>query len=221
MTDRTHRAALTDRYTTAADAAARPGETVSEARPERVAVPDTTELRRLLEGRVCEARFSDGAYHGAACGLEDCECPEHEWDAEHPLSAGTYITLRLTTDAPVRLGASWALIAPDAALDLADALDLAADRLTHMTEARDNARQRVAELEAAVERVRVLHYPADNDLARTPRCEDCHGKAGTHPCGCWADMDREPVCGHCNQGHRGLPVAWPCPTIAALGGEQS
>ena len=93
----------------------------------------------------------------------------------------------------------------------------AATELAHMTEARDSARQRVAELEAAVERVRELHYPADNDPARTPRCEGCHGRTNTHPCGCWADVDREPVCGHCNQGHKGLSVAWPCPTIRALG----
>ena len=73
--------------------------------------------------------------------------------------------------------------------------------------------------EAALARVRELHYPADNDPARTPVCEDCRGKAGTHPCGCWADVDREPVCGHCSQGHKGLSVAWPCPTIAAIEGD--
>ena len=72
-------------------------------------------------------------------------------------------------------------------------------------------------LAAKVERVRALHYAADNDAARTPICETCHGKAGVHECGCWADRDREPVCGHCREGHKGMSVAWPCPTLRALG----
>ena len=70
----------------------------------------------------------------------------------------------------------------------------------------------------AIERVREMHYPADNDPARTPRCEECEGRAGTHPCGCWAEKDREPVCGHCNGQRFGQGVPWPCPTIQALDG---
>lgn len=73
-------------------------------------------------------------------------------------------------------------------------------------------------LAAKVEAVRALHYAADNDAARTPICETCHGKAGVHECGCWADRDREPVCGHCREGHKGMSVAWPCPTLRALDG---
>lgn len=72
--------------------------------------------------------------------------------------------------------------------------------------------------EAATERVRALHYAADNDSARTPRCEECEGRAGTHPCGCWADEDRQPVCRHCDAPERGQTVPWPCPTIQALDG---
>ena len=70
--------------------------------------------------------------------------------------------------------------------------------------------------DAAVERVRALHYPADNDSCRTPRCPECLGKAGVHECGCWADVDRQPVCGVCNEGHKGVAAPWPCPTIRAL-----
>ena len=72
--------------------------------------------------------------------------------------------------------------------------------------------------EAAIERVREMHYAADNDPARTPRCEECEGRAGTHPCGCWAPEDRQPVCGHCNDPERGQTVPWPCPTVQALDG---
>lgn len=71
---------------------------------------------------------------------------------------------------------------------------------------------------AAIERVRALHYAADNDSARTPRCEECQGRAGAHSCGCWAEVDREPVCGHCNAAGLGQRVPWPCPTIQALDG---
>ena len=75
-----------------------------------------------------------------------------------------------------------------------------------------------ARLAAQIERVRGMHYPADNDPTRTPRCEECQGRAGTHPCGCWAPEDRQPVCEHCNGPDRGQAVPWPCPTIQALDG---
>ena len=88
----------------------------------------------------------------------------------------------------------------------------------HMTEARDNARAEVERLTALVERVRALHYAAVNDVTRTPVCETCHGKAGVHECGCWASEDLQPVCGHCNEGDKGISVAWPCPTIRILDG---
>lgn len=79
----------------------------------------------------------------------------------------------------------------------------------------DAAAERDA-LAAKVERVRALHRPAYNDTARSPICPDCDGKAGVHPCGCWADTDYEPVCAVCNQGHKGMSVPWPCETIRAI-----
>ena len=61
-----------------------------------------------VAGRVVAAQFSDGLVpvwaHGTPCGLEGCECPEHEWDAENPTPAGTYITIKLDHDSPVTLG---------------------------------------------------------------------------------------------------------------------
>lgn len=48
---------------------------------------------------------------------------------------------------------------------------------------------------------RIVSLVRELDATRD-RAEGCHGKAGTHPCGCWADVDREPVCGHCNQRYR-------------------
>lgn len=75
--------------------------------------------------------------------------------------------------------------------------------------------------EQTIQRVRAIHYAADNDLARTPVCSNCEGRAGVHDCGCWADEDRQPVCGHCNEGWKGASVPWPCATVRALdGGEQ-
>lgn len=71
-------------------------------------------------------------------------------------------------------------------------------------------------LAAKVERVRELHYAADNTPGREPICEHCHGAAGHHPCGCWSAEDRQPVCGHCYTGWKFSYVDWPCPTIRAL-----
>ena len=79
---------------------------------------------------------------------------------------------------------------------------------------------------AVTARVRELHYAAYCDADRTPICSDCHGKAGTHPCGCWRDDDVVPVCGVCYEGWKYIPVPYPCPTVrlldqidAELGGE--
>lgn len=68
---------------------------------------------------------------------------------------------------------------------------------------------------AVLKPIRELHYPADNDAARTPRCPECLGKAGVHPCGCWADEDQQPVCGHC-YWLRSVREPWPCPTVRLL-----
>ena len=105
---------------------------------------------------------------------------------------------------------------PAAVLALLDDADALRAELAHMTEARDNARAEVERLTAKVERVRAMHRPAYNDAARSPLCPDCAAKAGVHPCGCWADTDYEPVCAVCNEGHKGMSVPWPCPTIRAL-----
>lgn len=75
-------------------------------------------------------------------------------------------------------------------------------------------------MRAALDAVLALHRPCDNDAARTPICETCHGKAGVWECGCWADEDRVPVCSTCTEvdpvhdGHGATP--WPCPTVRAV-----
>ena len=51
MTKKNHRDAETGRWTTAADAAERPAETVAETVPTRHETPDVAELRRLAEAR--------------------------------------------------------------------------------------------------------------------------------------------------------------------------
>ena len=74
-------------------------------------------------------------------------------------------------------------------------------------------------LEARIRAVRALHYAADDDSRLTPQCGECHGKAGVHPCGCWAAVDRVPVCGECSRGLR-AGIAYPCRTLRALDGEE-
>lgn len=78
-------------------------------------------------------------------------------------------------------------------------------------------------LPAAVEalaRVRELHQPVHpvfnwrTGLRLEEPCETCHGKAGVHECGCWADEDTEYECRECT-----VPgakhVLWPCETYQA------
>ncbi|MHA3723803.1 hypothetical protein ACXR2T_07980 [Leucobacter sp. HY1910] len=45
-------------------------------------------------GRIVTASFEDGE-SGFDCGLEDCECPEHD---QSPMAAGTYVTIKLDQD---------------------------------------------------------------------------------------------------------------------------
>lgn len=77
-------------------------------------------------------------------------------------------------------------------------------------------REAFAEIKHLEDLLRALHYPAYNDVNRTPLCENCHGKAGVHECGCWSEDDYEPVCGHCYQGYKGMSVPYPCPTIRTV-----
>ena len=77
----------------------------------------------------------------------------------------------------------------------------------------------VPALTAAVRDVLALHQPCDNDIARTPTCQTCRGRAGVWECGCWADEDRQPVCSSCTDSDplgRVTPSAYPCPTVRAL-----
>lgn len=53
-----------------------------------------------IAGKIVTASFEDGAERGPDCGLEYCECPEHEGK---PRPAGTYVTVRLDEDHPVGL----------------------------------------------------------------------------------------------------------------------
>lgn len=59
--------------------------------------------------------------------------------------------------------------------------------------------------------IRELHKPAiriadwSSGVRFVDRCPTCHGKAGVHECGCWADSDADVWCQSCG-------TAWPCPT---------
>lgn len=53
----------------------------------------------VMTGEIRALAFEDGKDHGIICGLEDCECPDHD---DPPRRAGTYITVRL--DGQPRIG---------------------------------------------------------------------------------------------------------------------
>jgi len=79
--ERKHRDAATGQYTTAEDAAARPGETVTEAVPARRESPDVAELRDQIAGtihrRICE--------HGREDCIENLGRCETATDSAMPL----------------------------------------------------------------------------------------------------------------------------------------
>lgn len=70
---------------------------------------DEAELHRLrtlapptdaLTGRIVAVALEDGIEREPCCGLERCECPDHDGP---PPPAGTYITILLDRDVPVGL----------------------------------------------------------------------------------------------------------------------
>ena len=186
-----HRDAATGQYTTAADAAARPAETVSETTPAHHETPDVAELRRLAEaatpgpweafgavdgrrgerwlGVTTDMRATEAARAGDVFAAQNCT----RQDALFIAAANPAVMLALLDDVderdrlarlldePRRSGCAVEIagvrIAPcDERGQTADMRerDTLADRLAHMTEARDNARAEVERLTALVEAVR-------------------------------------------------------------------
>lgn len=223
MTKR-YRDAGTGKWTTAADAAARKAETVSETVPARHETPDVAELRRLAE--ACPGFILK--YLGGGPGVKP------------------YITLADESGMPLS-DSGWdavLLFAEIAAQEVPRLLD----RLAHMTEARDNARAEVERLGAAVERVREMHeresfwqYHRDQEHSYLTREEaaddsgcDCPDTSVpfapfAHTPECLATISHFDVCSECarieyadagRQAHgefSGYAEAlWPCPTIRAL-----
>lgn len=50
---------------------------------------------RAFTGQIVTLEFVDGKQGTYDCGLEDCECPDHDTPARQP---GTYVTVRLDED---------------------------------------------------------------------------------------------------------------------------
>lgn len=82
-----------------------------------------------------------------------------------------------------------------------------------------------AELERLRAGIKALHRPVhfvfswSTGLRVEEPCPECHGKAGVHPCGCWADEDTQYECLECAQPKGGgsrRVSPWPCPTVALL-----
>lgn len=56
-------------------------------------------MSEAMTGKIVTASFESGK-GGYDCGLEGCDCPDHE---QEPIPAGTYITVKLDQDWPVGL----------------------------------------------------------------------------------------------------------------------
>lgn len=89
---------------------------------------------------------------------------------------------------------------------------------------RYHARELLAEVKRLREGIEALHRPVhfvfswSGGLRHEDPCPECNGKAGVHPCGCWADEDMSYECLGCSlhdkDDRRVAP--WPCPTAALL-----
>lgn len=75
----------------------------------------------------------------------------------------------------------------------------------------------VKALEAVLEEHRPVHriFSWSSGIRDEEPCPDCHGKAGVHDCGCWADEDITYSCATCRTD-RGGGVDYPCPTVQAI-----
>ena len=83
----------------------------------------------------------------------------------------------------------------------------------------------VDRLRAIMASVEALHRPVHfvfswkTGLRFEEPCPECHGKAGVHSCGCWADEDMTYECAECAMPEGGgsrRVIPWPCPTAALL-----
>lgn len=83
--------------------------------------------------------------------------------------------------------------------------------------ARTDAPALVAALEAVLELHRPVHriFSWSSGIRDEEPCPDCHGKAGVHDCGCWADEDMTYSCATC-RSEKGGGVDYPCPTVTAI-----
>lgn len=78
----------------------------------------------------------------------------------------------------------------------------------------------MSDLRAALEAIRELHKPVhptfswNEGMRLWEPCPTCHGKAGVHECGCWADDDTEFFCAECSDFEigKGKRVPYPCPS---------
>lgn len=59
------------------------------------------------EGQLVTVEFVRSDDPPLDCGLEDCECPMHEWPTPQP---GTYVTFCLDDDHAFALGGRWRLV---------------------------------------------------------------------------------------------------------------
>lgn len=60
----------------------------------------TEDSARGMLGSIVTASFEDGEDYGPLCGLDACECPEHDYP---PKPMGTYITVKLDENHPIGL----------------------------------------------------------------------------------------------------------------------
>ncbi len=76
------------------------------------------------------------------------------------------------------------------------------------------AREALAPLRELHKPVQAVHSWGEPERL-VPRCPECLGRAGVHPCGCWADVDIQFACSTCRY-RSGRHEDWPCPTAKLI-----
>lgn len=88
------------------------------------------------------------------------------------------------------------------------------EALTSIPVLGENERQAIAEIRQLHRRVHPV-FNWSSGLRLDEPCPECDGKAGVHPCGCWADEDMEYSCATCRDD-KGRHTSYPCATTEAL-----
>lgn len=81
--------------------------------------------------------------------------------------------------------------------------------------AEQGAREALAPIRELHRKIHPIFSWAEGGLRFEEPCQECGGRAGAHPCGCWGERDVEYHCRECRDS-KGRALQWPCPTARLI-----